>query len=150
MAVLSRQNFHGVSMRETKPGTVASIVLSLISISALSVCFCMCRELFRTKLIIAQLVEFRMFEIGLNYHSFAGVRSPISFNARAFYSRTCSNPPHLYRLYRLRSRHCNFIKWLRDSLIEGDVFQSHSVVPGLLHDNESKNFKSQYGPNTYR
>lgn len=66
MAVLSRQNFHGVSMRETKAGTVVSIVLSLISMAALSVCFCMYRALFRTRLIVVQLVEFRTFETGLN------------------------------------------------------------------------------------
>jgi hypothetical protein len=73
-----RSDFHGVSMRETKPGTVVSIVLSLISMAALSICFCMYRAFFRIKLIVTQYVEFRMSKTGPSCRSFAGVRPSVS------------------------------------------------------------------------
>jgi hypothetical protein len=48
-----------------------------------------------------------------------------------------SNPSHLCRLYHLRWRNSNFILWIWSGLVEGDVLQGHTVMFGLLHDNQS-------------
>jgi hypothetical protein len=129
--------------RETHIGRVISIVLSLVSISALSICLCKTPpNRFQASLSISLPKTSPTVRRVTNVRDWT--RLPLvcwrEYLSPPCFTRIITNPKsrscYLRRLNHIRSRHGGVVKWLWCGLLATDVCECHFAVLGVLYDNE--------------